>query len=309
MKKFKEYFKPVQEQEELKEEVLEESVYWQVTIPGIVTPVFIEGPSASGIKNALRTQLKPEAWKELSIERITKPQIKKIYRDMAKDPAMQDDTSEALEESTAAYAKSLEKIARDRQLKMLSKSERQNLLKIAALLDKEKKEENIQEIVPAIAAGAAGMAGRALAKHLMKKAVTPAMATIGGMAAAGVASAATKHVLNKRAEKKKEKQSENKEPRIRMNAIDEKMFAKLKPDKFAKPISQGGKPDQTHAFGKYKSMNKAGDQIMKLAKKYKSFDLTNIASELRKGRIPRINKLKPNDFKEVGAIYDKLGLR
>jgi len=56
-------------------------------------------------------------------------------------------------------------------------------------------------------------------------------------------------------------------------------------------------------------MNKAGDQIMKLAKKYKSFDLTSIASELRKGKIPKINKLKPNDFKEVGAIYDKLGLR
>ena len=37
MKKFKEYFKPVQEKEELKEEVLEEAVYWQVLIPGIST--------------------------------------------------------------------------------------------------------------------------------------------------------------------------------------------------------------------------------------------------------------------------------
>ena len=44
-------------------------------------------------------------------------------------------------ESTAAYAKSLEKIANDKALKMLSKSERENLKKIAALLDKEKKED------------------------------------------------------------------------------------------------------------------------------------------------------------------------
>ena len=46
-----------------------------------------------------------------------------------------------VDESTAEYAKSLEKIANDRALKMLSKSERGNLKKIAALLDKEKKEE------------------------------------------------------------------------------------------------------------------------------------------------------------------------
>ena len=46
-----------------------------------------------------------------------------------------------VDESTAEYAKSLEKIANDRALKMLSKSERGNLKKIAALLDKEKNEE------------------------------------------------------------------------------------------------------------------------------------------------------------------------
>ena len=86
MIKFKEYFKPVQEQEELKEEVLEEAVYWHVRIPGISSPIFVEAPSKSGIKQDLRTQLKPEAWKDLSIDRITKPQIRKIYRDMAKDP-------------------------------------------------------------------------------------------------------------------------------------------------------------------------------------------------------------------------------
>ena len=48
---------------------------------------------------------------------------------------------EVVDESTAEYAKSLEKIAKDKQLKMLSKSEKSNLLKIADLLSKEKKEE------------------------------------------------------------------------------------------------------------------------------------------------------------------------
>ena len=42
-------------------------------------------------------------------------------------------------ESTKEYAKSLEKIANDRALKMLTKSERENLKKIAALLDRERK--------------------------------------------------------------------------------------------------------------------------------------------------------------------------
>ena len=63
----------------------------------------------------------------------------------AMDDLMQKGDYDKLEvsivESTAAYAKSLEKIANDKALKMLSKSERENLKKIAALLDKEKKEE------------------------------------------------------------------------------------------------------------------------------------------------------------------------
>lgn len=44
-----------------------------------------------------------------------------------------------VDESTKEYAKSLEKIANDRALKMLTKSERENLQKIADLLAKEVK--------------------------------------------------------------------------------------------------------------------------------------------------------------------------
>ena len=49
--------------------------------------------------------------------------------------------SEELEESTKEYAKSLEKIANDRALKMLTKSERENLKKIADLLAKKEEVE------------------------------------------------------------------------------------------------------------------------------------------------------------------------
>ena len=53
-------------------------------------------------------------------------------------------------ESDAEYAKSLEKIARDKQLKMLSKKDKETLLKIADLMKKMKEglkeeEENLEE--------------------------------------------------------------------------------------------------------------------------------------------------------------------
>ena len=44
-----------------------------------------------------------------------------------------------LEESTKEYAKSLDKIANDKALKMLTKTERANLMKIRDLLVKEAK--------------------------------------------------------------------------------------------------------------------------------------------------------------------------
>jgi len=142
-------------------------------------------------------------------------------------------------------------------------------------------------------AGRIGTAGAGFGLGQAANAISKIPSSVGKAVAGGVAAGATKaaishHLSNKakeKAKKDKEKKEESREPRIHMKAIDEKMA------------------------DKYKAMNKAGDQIMKLAKKYKSFDLTSIASELRKGKIPKINKLKPNDFKEVGAIYDKLGLR
>ena len=73
-------------------------------------------------------------------------------------------------ESTKEYAKSLEKIAGDRQLKMLTKSERENLLKIAELLAKEKKEEvEIDEAEIATSIGSGGTAGLDLGLNFKKK--------------------------------------------------------------------------------------------------------------------------------------------
>ena len=76
--------------------------------------------------------------------------FKDKYGDDAKSVMYATATKQAMEEvvieSTKEYAKSLEKIARDKQMSMISKSDKDKLLKIAALLDKERKEEtDIQE--------------------------------------------------------------------------------------------------------------------------------------------------------------------
>jgi len=73
-------------------------------------------------------------------------------------------------ESTEEYAKSLEKIARDRQISILSKSDKTTLLKIAALLDKEKKEDvEIDEAEIATSIGSGGTAGLDMGLTYKKK--------------------------------------------------------------------------------------------------------------------------------------------
>ena len=90
------------------------------------------------------------------------------------------ETKEGVDESTKEYAKSLEKIANDKALKMLSKSERSNLLKIRDLLAKERREdvEPVDEILPAIAAigSAIGGAAKAAVATPVRRAVTKTVA-------------------------------------------------------------------------------------------------------------------------------------
>ena len=84
-----------------------------------------------------------------------------VFFPKGKQPAI----GEAVEidESTKEYAKSLEKIARDKQMSMISKSDKDKLLKIAALLDKERKEEveiyEVDEEAPTNSAGGGNVAG------------------------------------------------------------------------------------------------------------------------------------------------------
>ena len=68
MKKFKEY--------------LEEGVF-KVKIPD-VAPTFVEAGSETAVKANMRKIMKPDAIKELEIERVTPAKMKQMYRDMAK---------------------------------------------------------------------------------------------------------------------------------------------------------------------------------------------------------------------------------
>ena len=67
MKKFKEYLG---------------EAFYKVKIPDIA-PTFVEAGSEAAVKMNLRKIMKPDAIKELEIERVTPAAMKKMYRDMA----------------------------------------------------------------------------------------------------------------------------------------------------------------------------------------------------------------------------------
>ena len=67
MKKFKEYLG---------------EAFFKVKIPD-VAPTFIEAGSESEVKMNMRKIMKPDAVKDLEIERVTPATMKKMYRDMA----------------------------------------------------------------------------------------------------------------------------------------------------------------------------------------------------------------------------------
>ncbi len=79
---------------------LAEATFWQIKIPGIPDPVFIESSSKASIRKGLRSQLKPDVWKETEIERITKPAMVKMYRRLAKEGPSDEseETNEGIEE-------------------------------------------------------------------------------------------------------------------------------------------------------------------------------------------------------------------
>ena len=74
----------------VKEEVEIEEGFFKVIIPEM-NPTFIEASAVSAVKNDLRRKLKPEVFKELSIERVTVGEMKKMYRDMAQGKEVEEE--------------------------------------------------------------------------------------------------------------------------------------------------------------------------------------------------------------------------
>ena len=63
---------------------LEEQVYFKVSIPDM-SPMFMKASSESAVKLDMRKKLKPDVVKEVSIERVTKAEMRKIYRAMGQE--------------------------------------------------------------------------------------------------------------------------------------------------------------------------------------------------------------------------------
>ena len=74
-----------------KEDVKE--AHWKVNIPDM-PPVFIEGGSSSEIKKDMRKKLKPDVYKELAVERVTKSEMIKKYREMVKGEGGEEEPKE-----------------------------------------------------------------------------------------------------------------------------------------------------------------------------------------------------------------------
>ena len=60
---------------------IEEQVYFKVSIPDL-SPMFMKASSESAVKLDMRQKLKPDVVKEITIKRVTKAEMRKIYRAM-----------------------------------------------------------------------------------------------------------------------------------------------------------------------------------------------------------------------------------
>ena len=81
---------------------LEES-YWKVSIPDM-PPFFVEGGSASNIKMDMRTKLKPDVFKEVTVERVARGDMIKKYKEMAKGDSSEEVKEEVLLEAGGVQA-------------------------------------------------------------------------------------------------------------------------------------------------------------------------------------------------------------
>ena len=147
-------------EEFIKEDKIEEA-FWKVIVPDM-PPVFVEAGSAAEIKASMRKKLKGEAFKELVIDRVSKGEMIKKYRELAKgkgDGGDEEEVDEALlSEKKATISKFKDpkvkdltiKLAKERGLKVkelggdkieISGSERYVSQTISPLVNKAKIEE------------------------------------------------------------------------------------------------------------------------------------------------------------------------
>ena len=90
MKTFKEF------QGKTPTQKIEEQVYFKVSIPDM-SAMFMKASSEAAVKLDMRMKLKPDVVKEVSIKRVTKSEMRKIYRDMAKGKEVEPDEKEKKE--------------------------------------------------------------------------------------------------------------------------------------------------------------------------------------------------------------------
>ena len=76
---------------------LVEQVYFKIRIPDMST-MFMKASSESAVKLDMRKKLKPDVVKEVTIERVTKAEMRKIYRAMGQGKEPEPDEKEKKKE-------------------------------------------------------------------------------------------------------------------------------------------------------------------------------------------------------------------
>ena len=90
---------------------IDEQVYFKIRIPDMST-MFMKASSESAVKLDMRQKLKPDVVKEITIKRVTKAEMRKIYRAMGQG---KEDEPEPTEEGILDL---LTKKGRDKQAKV-----------------------------------------------------------------------------------------------------------------------------------------------------------------------------------------------
>jgi len=68
---------------EFEEEVELDEMFFRITIPDL-PPVFVEGDSGSKIRRSMKLKLRPDVFKDLDVERVSRADMAKKYRSLAK---------------------------------------------------------------------------------------------------------------------------------------------------------------------------------------------------------------------------------